>query len=89
MTDTQSKLIHSGIWDLISGCAGIRDELEDALGSFRILCGDLELAMEDISDELDAIEEHLSVTGRTLKHFRVTDNPSPPQEDEEEDLPWN
>jgi hypothetical protein len=49
----------------------------------------MELAMEDIFHELDAIEEHLSVTGRTLKRFRVTDNTPPPREDEEEDLPWN
>ena len=89
MTDTQAKLIHSRIWDLISDYADIRDELEDALDSFRILYGDLELAMEDLAGELDAIEEHLSVTGRTLKRFRITDNTPPPKADEEEELPWN
>ena len=89
MTDTQAKLMHSRIWDLISDYADIRDELEDALDSFRILYGDLELAMEDIADELDAIEKHLSITGRTLKRFRVTDNTPPPEADEEEELPWN
>ena len=89
MTDTQAKLMHSRIWDLISDYADIRDELEDALDSFRILYGDLELAMEDIADELDAIEEHLSITGRTLKRFRVTDDTPPPEADEEEELPWN
>ena len=89
MMDSQAKLIHSRIWDLISDYADIRDELEDALDSFRILYGDLELAMEDIADELDAIEEHLSITGRTLKQFRVTDNTPPPEADEEEELPWN
>ena len=88
MTDTQSKLIHSRIWDLISDYADIRDELEDALDSFRILYGDLELAMGDIGSELDAIEEHLSITGRTLKRFHTTDNNPPPKADEEE-LPWN
>ena len=89
MTGTQAKLIHSRIWDLLSDYADIRDELESALDSIRILYGDLELAMEDITDELDAIEEHLSITGRTLKRFRVTDNTPPPQADEEEELPWN
>ena len=89
MTGTQAKLMHSRIWDLISDYADIRDELESALDSIRILYGDLELAMEDIADELDAIEEHLSITGRTLKRFRVTDNTPPPQADEEEELPWN
>ena len=89
MTGTQAKLMHSRIWDLISDYADIRDELESALDSIRILYGDLELAMEDITDELDAIEEHLSITGRTLKRFRVTDNTPPPQADEEEELPWN
>ena len=89
MTDTQAKLMHSRIWDLISDYADIRDELEDALSSFHILYGDMELAMEDIFHELDAIEEHLSVTGRTLKRFRVTDNTTLPEADEEEELPWN
>lgn len=89
MTDTQAKLMHSRIWDLISDYADIRDELEDALDSFRILYSDLEIAMEDIVGELDAIEEHLSVTGRTLKRFRITDNTPPPKADEEEELPWN
>ena len=89
MTDTQAKLMHSRIWDLISDYADIRDELEDALDSFRILYGDLELAMEDIADELDAIEDHLTVTGRSLKRFRIPDNTSLPEADETEDLPWN
>ena len=89
MTGTQAKLIHSSIWDLLSDYADIRDELEGTLDSIRILYGDLELAMEDIADELDAIEEHLSITGRTLKRFRVTDNTPPTKAEEEEELPWN
>ena len=89
MMVSQAKLIHSRIWDLLSDYADIRNELEGALDSIRILYGDLELAMEDIADELNAIDEHLSITGRTLKRFRVTDNTSPPKADEEEELPWN
>ena len=89
MTDAQTKLIHSRIWDLISDYADIREELVDALESFRILYSDLELAMEDISNELSDIEEHLGTTSRTLKRFRTTDNTMPPQADEEEELPWN
>lgn len=89
MTETQTKLIHSKIWNLISDYADIRDELEDALDSFRILYKDLELAMEDISNELGDIEEHLDATSRTLKRFRVTDNTTLPTVDEEEELPWN
>jgi hypothetical protein len=45
--------------------------------------------MEDIADELDAIEDHLTVTGRSLKRFRIPDNTSLPEADETEDLPWN
>ena len=89
MTDTQAKLMHSRIWDLISDYADIRNELEGALDSIRILYGDLELAMEDIADELDAIEDHLTVTGRSLKRFRIPDKNPLPEADEEEDLPWN
>ena len=89
MMDSQTKTIHSRIWELISDYADIRDELEGALDSIRILYGDLELAMEDIADELDAIEDHLTVTGRSLKRFRIPDNTSLPEADETEDLPWN
>ena len=89
MTDTQAKLMHSRIWDLISDYADIREELEDALDSIRILYGDLELAMDDIAVELDTIEEHISVTGRTLKRFRIPDGTTVPKADEEEELPWN
>ncbi len=89
MMDSQAKLLHSRIWDLISDYADIRDELEGALDSFRILFSDLELAIEDIGDELDTIEDHLCKTSRTLKRFRAADNPPPPQADEEEELPWN
>ena len=89
MTDIQAKLIHSRIWNLISDYADIREELDDALDSFRILYGDLELAMGDIADELDAIEEHLSVTGRTLKRFHAMDKTPPPEAEEAEELPWN
>lgn len=89
MMDSQTKMILSRIWDLISDYADIRDELEGALDSIRILYGDLELAMEDIADELDAIEDHLTVTGRSLKRFRIPDNTSLPEADETEDLPWN
>lgn len=89
MMDSQTKTVLSRIWDLISDYADIRDELEGALDSIRILYGDLELAMEDIADELDAIEDHLTVTGRSLKRFRIPDNTSLPEADETEDLPWN
>ena len=89
MMDSQTKTILSRIWDLISDYADIRNELEGALDSIRILYGDLELAMEDIADELDAIEDHLTVTGRSLKRFRIPDNTSLPEADETEDLPWN
>ena len=35
MMDSQAKLIHSRIWDLISDYADIRDELEDAVLNCR------------------------------------------------------
>ena len=89
MMDSQTKTILSRIWDLISDYADIRNELEGALDSIRILYGDLELAMEDIADELDAIEDHLTVTGRSLKRFRIPDNTSLPDADATEALPWS
>ena len=90
MIDAQTKLIHSRICDLLSDYADISEELVGALESFRILYSDLELTMEDISNELSDIEEHLGKTSRTLKRFRTTGNTMPHKTDEEEEeLPWN
>ena len=90
MMDSQSKLIHSRIWDLLSDYADIRDELEDAFGSIRLLYEELEFALTDIGDELDDIEAHISSVSGSLKRFRGNDPATPSnQQLHEEVLPWN
>ena len=93
MTDTQAKLMHSRIWDLLSDYADIREELVEALSNIRSLYEELEIALYDLSDDLDEIEDHLSATGRSLRKYR---GPDPvcllPWEEpghKEEVLPWN
>ena len=87
MTDTQAKVMHSRIWDLLFDYADIREELEDALSSIMTLYEELESAIEDI-------ENHLSATGKTLRRYR---GPEPArvlpwqdtESEEKEALPWN
>ena len=68
---TQAR--HDEIWGLLSDYADIRDELEDALLSFQILHTEIEFAMQDITAELAALNEHLHACDSRLIRFR---NPS-------------
>ena len=94
MTDTQAKVMHSRIWDLLFDYADIREELEDALSSIMTLYEELESAIEDIGSDLEDIENHLSATGKTLRRYR---GPEPArvlpwqdtESEEKEALPWN
>ena len=70
MTDKQDKDRITSIFDLLSEYADIRDELEDALLSFRELHADIEYAMEDITDELERLQEHLAKCSESLIRFR-------------------
>ena len=70
MTDEQDKERNTSIWDLLYEYADIRDELEDALLSFRELHAEIEYAMEDITDELKRLQEHLAKCSGKLMRFR-------------------
>lgn len=70
MTDKQDKDRITSIFDLLYEYADIRDELEDALLSFRELHADIEYAMEDITDELERLQEHLAKCSERLMRFR-------------------
>ena len=61
----------------------------ETLDDMALTVSDVEDVVDAVCDELDSIEEHLSVTGRTLKRFRITDNATPHDAAEEEELPWN
>lgn len=58
------------IWELLDEYADIRDELEDTLDSFRYLKADIEFALEDITDELNLLQEHLNTCSARLMQFR-------------------
>lgn len=70
MTDKQDKDRITSIFDLLYEYADIRDELEDALLSFRELHADIKYAMEDITDELERLQEHLAKCSERLMRFR-------------------
>ncbi len=61
---------HDEIWGLLNEYADIRDELEDALLSFQILQEEIEFAMEDITEELTALNEHLHACDSRLMRFK-------------------
>ena len=88
MADKQDKSRHADIWNLLYEYADIRDELEDALLSFRELHAEIEYAMEDITDELENLQEHLAKCSERLIRFR---NPRHSQYEvtkEQGDLPF-
>lgn len=92
MTNAQAKLIHDQIWDLLSNYADIRDELEDALGSIHLLYEELEIALEQIGDDLYDIEAHIDSVSGSLRRFQCVDtqnNAVSKQETTQEELPWN
>ena len=65
---TQTR--HDEIWGLLNDYADIRDELEDALLSFQVLHSEIEFAMQDITAELAALNEHLHACDNRLIRFR-------------------
>lgn len=92
MMDTQAKLAHSRIWGLLSDYADIRDELDDAFCSIRLLYEELGSALDDIGSELEDIEAHILSVSGSLRRFRGNDTPEATpsgQEDDMEGLPWN
>lgn len=70
MVDKQDKKRHNDIWDLLYEYADIRDELKDTLLSFQELHAEIEYAMEDITDELESLQEHLAKCSERLVRFR-------------------
>lgn len=59
------------VWDVLNEYGDIRDELEDTLTSFTFMKEELESAMEDIADELEAIERHLKMCDQVFRRYKV------------------
>ena len=55
--------------ELYEGFNDIRAELEDAVISFELLQEDIRLALEDISEELEIVQDHLQKCGRMFRRF--------------------
>lgn len=61
---------HDEIWGLLNDYADIRDELEEILLSFQVLHSEIEFAMQDITAELTALNEHLHACDSRLMRFK-------------------
>lgn len=59
------------LWEVLNEYADVRDELQDILESFSILIDDINLAMGDISEDLDRIYKHLSECDSTFRRYKV------------------
>ena len=70
MSDKQKDIRHAQIWDLLYTYADIRDSLEDALLSFRELYAEIEYAMSDITDELEALQGRPDECSGKLRRFK-------------------
>ena len=57
------------LYELYEGFNDIRAELEDAVISFELLQEDIRLALEDISEELEIVQDHLQKCGRMFRRF--------------------
>lgn len=77
------------IWELLDEYADIRDELEDTLNSFRYLKADIEFALEDITDELKLLQEHLNTYSARLMRFRLPRTRQYEVIKEHEELPFS
>ena len=70
MENKQKQEGFSEILGLLEEYADIRDELEDALLSFQTLHAEIEYAMEDITEELETLNQHLQACSNRLIRFK-------------------
>lgn len=64
------KMRHAQIWDLLSEYAAIREHLEDTFHSMCSLRMSFELELNDLSDDLDSLQEELSDVSLKLFRFK-------------------
>lgn len=57
-------------WELLDEYADIRDELKENLQSFQILHSEMSCTINDLSDEIEELEEHLTKCSRRLIRFK-------------------
>lgn len=84
----KASLQQTEIWGLLEEYADIRDELEDTLDSFRCLQADIELAMEEVTDELKLLQEHLNTCSGRLMRFGPSRSKQYEVIKEHEELPF-
>ena len=83
------------IWDVFDEYADVRDDLEDTIAVCQSMKDDLESSMEEISDQLNDIEERLHQCDLIFRRFkRQQRNPmqmetvSIPDEFPDSEFPW-
>lgn len=57
------------LYELYEEFNNIRDELEDTITSFEVLQEDIRIALDDITGELEVIQEHLQKCSRMFRRF--------------------
>ena len=80
---------HEEIWDLLNDYADIRDELEDTLMSFQMIYEEIGFAIQDISDELTALNEHLQSCDNRLMRFKSPNRKRYEIIKEQDELPFS
>ncbi len=59
------------LWDTLNEYADIQDELLDTLQSFEYAEYELRNAMDDIRDQIESLQEHISKCYGTLRRYKV------------------
>ena len=57
------------LYELYEEFNNIRDELEDTVTSFEVLQEDIRIALDDITGELEVIQEHLQKCSGMFRRF--------------------
>lgn len=71
MLSTMDQMRHAQIWDLLGKYADIRDQLEDLFHSLRFLQQNIEMELEDLSDDFDELQECITETSKKLCRFKT------------------
>lgn len=61
----------SGLHDILEDSYNIQRELEDLSNAFETLTSDIELVLEELSEDLERIHNHLQKTGDAFTHYNL------------------
>ena len=62
------------VWDVFNEYADVRDDLENMITLYECLQDDIRLAVDEIADDLEEIQERLQRCDSLFKRYRTVKN---------------